>query len=80
MDEKSIYRKCYKKIAFNNLLHTHLKSKSYRKKKIRSKKLLKDKKVLYNSTLTKKSFVIKNLKLIELMTSSTSSNEMSFHF
>ena len=32
MSEKSTYRKCYKKFAFNNLLHTYLKSKSYRRK------------------------------------------------
>ena len=79
MSEKSIYRKCYKKFVFNNLLHTHLKSKSYRKKIIKFEKF-KDKEISYNLTLTKKSFVIENLKLIESMISFTSSNEMSFHF
>ena len=80
MSEKSIYRKYYKKFAFNNLLYTHLKSKSYRKKIIKSEKLFKDKKILYDLTLTKKSFIIKNLKLIKLITSSTFSNEMFFRF
>ena len=79
MSEKSIYRKCYKKFAFNNLLHAHLKSKSYRKKIIKSEKF-KDKKISHNSTLTKKSFIIRNLKLIKSMTSLTSSNEMFFRF
>ena len=80
MNEKSIYRKCYKKFAFNNLLYAHLKSKSYRKKIIKLEELFKDKKISYNSTLTKESFIIKDLKLIELIASSTSSNEMSFRF
>ena len=44
MDEKLIYYKCYKKFAFNNLLHIHLKSKSYRKKIIQSEKSPKIKK------------------------------------
>ena len=29
LSEKLIYYKCYKKNSFNNLLHTHFKSKSY---------------------------------------------------
>ena len=33
ISEKLIYCKCYKKFAFNNLLHIYFKSKSYRKKK-----------------------------------------------
>ena len=78
MSEKSIYRKCYKKFAFNNLLHTHFKSKSCRKKTIKSKKL--PKKILYNSILMKKSFAIRELKLIKLITFFTFSNEMSFRF
>ena len=86
MNEKSRYRKCYKKFAFNNLLYTHFKSKAYRKKIIRFEKLSKNKKISHNSTLTKKSiltkesFIIRKLKLIELITSFTFSNEMSFHF
>ena len=79
MGEKLIYRKCYKKFPFNNLLHTYLKSKSCRKKIIRFEKL-KDKEISHDLTLTKESFIIKNLKLIELMTSFTSSNEISFRF
>ena len=80
MDEKSIYRKYYKKFTFNNLLYIYLKSKSYRRKIIKSKKLFKNKKTSYNSTLTKKSFIIKNLKLIKLITSFTFSNGMFFRF
>ena len=80
MNEKSIYRKCYKEFAFNNLLYIYFKSKSYRRKIIRFEKLFKDKKISYNSTLTKKSFVIKDLKLIKLITLFTSSNGMSFRF
>ena len=80
MSEKSIYRKYYKKFAFNNLLHIHLKSKSYRRKIIKSEKLFKNKKISYVSTLTKEFSIIKNLKLIESITSFTSSNEISFHF
>ena len=79
MNEKSIYRKCYKKFFFNNLLHVYLKSKSYRRKITKSEKL-KNKKISYNSTLTKEFSIIRNLKLIESMTSSISSNEMSFRF
>ena len=41
MNEKSIYHKCYKEFAFNNLLHTHFKSKSYRRKIIKLEKLRK---------------------------------------
>ena len=80
MSEKLIYYKCYKKFAFNNLLYTYLKSKSYRKKIIRSEKLSKNKKILYDSTLTKKSSIIKKLKLIKSITFFTFSNEMSFRF
>ena len=80
ISEKSIYRKCYKKFAFNNLLHTYLKSKSYRRKIVKSKKLFKDKKISYDSILTKEFFIIKDLKLIELITSFTFSNEMFFRF
>ena len=80
MNEKLIYRKCYKKFAFNNLLHIYLKSKSYRRKIIKSEKSSKVKKISHNSTLTKKSFVMKKLKLIELITFFISSNEMSFRF
>ena len=80
INEKSIYRKCYKKFAFNNLLHTHLKSKSYRRKIINFEKLSKDKKILYDSILTKKSFVLRELKLIKLITSFTFSNEIYFRF
>ena len=86
MSEKLIYRKCYKKFAFNNLLYIYLKSKFYRKKITKSEKLSKDKKILYDSiltkksTLTKKSFNIRELKLIKSMTSFTSSNEMFFRF
>ena len=80
MGEKSIYRKCYKKFVFNNLLHIYLKSKSYRRKIIKSEKLSKDKEILYDSTLMKESFIIRELKLIESMTSFISSNEMSFRF
>ena len=79
MGEKSIYRKYYKKFAFNNLLYTHFKSKSYRRKIIRSEKL-KNKKISHDSTLTKEFFLIKDLKLIESITPFTSSNEMSFRF
>ena len=79
MNEKLICRKCYKKFLFNNLLYVYLKSKSYRKKIIKSEKL-KDKGISHNSTLTKKSFIIKDLKLIESMTSFTFSNEISFRF
>ena len=80
MSEKSIYRKCYKKFAFNNLLYTYFKSKSYRRKITKSKKLSKNKKISYNLTLTKESFIIKDLKLIKLITSSTFSNGISFRF
>ena len=80
INEKSIYRKCYKKFVFNNLLHIYLKSKSYRRKIIKFEKLSKDKKISHNSTLMKESFVIRKLKLIELITSFTSSNEMFFRF
>ena len=80
MDEKSIYYKYYKKFVFNNLLHTHLKSKSYRKKIAKSEKLFKDKGISHNSTLTKEFSVTKNLKLIELMTFFIFSNEISFRF
>ena len=79
MSEKSIYRKYYKKFPFNNLLYTHFKSKSCRRKIIKFKKL-KNKRILYDSTLTKKFSVIKNLKLIESMTSFISSNEIFFRF
>ena len=79
MSEKSICRKCYKKFVFNSLLHTYLKSKSYRKKIIKSEKF-KNKKISHDSTLTKKSSIIKNLELIESMTSSIFSNEMFFRF
>ena len=80
MSEKSIYYKCYKKVVFNNLLHAHLKSKSYRKKIIKSEKLFKDKEISYNSTLTKESLIIKNLKLVKSITSFIFSNEISFRF
>ena len=86
MSEKSIYYKCYKKFAFNNLLHAYFKLKSYRRKIIKLEELSKNKKILYNSilikesTLTKKSFIMRKLKLIESITSFTSSNEMSFRF
>ena len=80
MSEKSIYRKCYKEFVFNNLLHTHLKSKSYRRNIIKSKKLFKDKEISYDSTLTKEFFIIKDLKLIKSITSSIFSNEISFRF
>ena len=80
MGEKSIYRKCYKKFAFNNLLHIYLKSKSCRRKIIRFKKLSKDKKISHNSILTKKYSVIRELKLIKSITPFTSSNEMFFCF
>ena len=79
MGEKLIYYKCYKKFVFNNLLHAHFKSKSCRRKIIRFEKF-KDKGISYNSTLTKESFIIRNLKLIESMIFFTSSNEMSFRF
>ena len=79
MNEKSIYRKCYKKFTFNNLLYIYFKSKSYRRKIIKFEKF-KDKRISHDSTLMKKKFIIKNLKLIELITSSTFSNEISFHF
>ena len=46
-NEKLIYYKCYKKFAFDNLLYTHFKSKSYRRKIIKFKKLSKDKKITY---------------------------------
>ena len=80
INEKSIYYKCYKKLAFNNLLHIYLKSKSYWKKIIRSEKLSKNKKISHNLILTKEFFVIRKLKLIELITSFIFSNEMSFRF
>ena len=86
MNEKLIYRKCYKKFAFDNLLYIYFKSKPYRRKIIKFEKLSKDKKILHNltlikeSTLTKKSFIIRKLKLIELITFSISLNEMSFRF
>ena len=78
--EKLICRKCYKKFVFKNLLYTHFKSKSYRKKIIRFKKLSKNKGISYDLTLMKEFSVIKELKLIELMTSSTFSNGISFRF
>ena len=65
---------------FNNLLYIHFKSKFYRRKISKLEKLSINKKLTYESILTKKSFIIKELKLIELMTFFTSSNEMSFHF
>ena len=80
MNEKLIYRKYYKKLAFNNLLHIHFKSKSYQRKIIRFEKLSKDKEISHNLTLTKESFIIKELKLIKLKTSFTFSNEISFRF
>ena len=80
MSEKLICRKCYKKFVFNNLLYIHLKSKSCRRKIIRFNKLSKNKKISHNSTLTKESFIIKKLKLIELITSFISSNEIFFRF
>ena len=80
INAKLIYRKCYKKFAFNNLLHTYFKSKSYRWKIIKLKKLSKDKKITYNSILIKKSFIVKVLKSIKLIVSFSSSNEMSFRF
>ena len=86
INEKSICYKCYKKFAFNNLLHIYLKSKSYRRKITRSEKLSKNKKISHNSilikelTLTKESFIMRELKLIKLMISFTSSNGMSFRF
>ena len=80
MGEKSIYYKYYKKFVFNNLLHIYLKSKSYRRKIIISKKLFKNKEISHISTLTKESFIIRNLKLIESITSFISSNEISFRF
>ena len=80
MNEKSIYRKCYKKFVFNNLLYTYLKSESCRRKIIRFEKLFKNKKISHNSTLMKESLIIKNLKLIESMTSFTFSNEIFFRF
>ena len=78
MSEKLIYRKCYKKFAFNNFLHTHFKSKSCRKKIIRFEKL--SKKISYDLILMKESFAIKELKLIKLIISFTSSNGIFFRF
>ena len=80
MSEKLIYRICYKKFTFHNLLYTHFKSKSYRRKIIRFEKLSKDKKITYDLILTKKSFIIRKLKLIKLITSFILSNEISFRF
>ena len=80
MNEKLICFKCYKKFIFNNHLHTHLKSKSYRRKIIKLEKLSKDKKITYTSILIKESFDIRKLKFIESITSSISSNGISFHF
>ena len=80
MGEKLIYYKYYKKFAFNNLLYIHFKSKSCRRKIVKLKKLSKDKKRTHDSILIKKSFIIKELKLIELITSFTFSNETSFRF
>ena len=68
MSEKLICRKCYKKLAFNNLLHTHFKSKSYRRKTINFEELSKDKITTYDLILIKKSYIIRKLKLIELKT------------
>ena len=65
MSEKLIYYKYYKKFIFNNLLYTHFKSKSYRRKIVKSEKLSKE--ILYDLILMKKSFVIRKLKLIELI-------------
>ena len=79
INEKSICRKYYKKFIFNNLSHIYLKSKSCRRKIIRFEKL-KNKEISHDSTLTKESFVIKDLELIKSMTSLTSSNEISFRF
>ena len=80
MSEKLIYRKCYKKFAFNNLLHIYFKSKSYRRKIIRFEKLSKDKKISHNLILIKEFFIIRELKLIESITSFIFSNEMFFRF
>ena len=80
MNEKLIYYKHYKKFVFNNLLHTHFKSKSYRRNIIRFEKLSKDKKITYDLILIKESYAMRELKLIELITSFISSNQMSFRF
>ena len=44
------------------------------------KKLPKNKKLTHKLILTKESFIIRKLKLIELITSFTSSNEILLHF
>ena len=80
MSEKLICRECYKKFAFNNFLHIHFKSKSYRRNIIKFEELSKDKKIIYDLILTKESFIMRELKLIELITFFTFSNEMSFQF
>ena len=80
MGEKLIYRKYYKKSALNNLLYTHFKSKSCRRKIIKLEELSKNIKLTHKLILTKKSFVIKKLKLIKSIRFFTSSNEISFHF
>ena len=62
MNEKSTYHKYQKKFTFNNLLHTHFRSKFYRRKIMRFEKLQKNKKSLYKSILMKKS-VIKKIEV-----------------
>ena len=80
MSEKLTYRKYQKEFVFNNLLYTHFRSKFYRRKIMRIEELQKNKKSLYEFILTKKSFIIEELKLIELIISFIFSNGISFRF
>ena len=80
MDEKLICFKYYRKLTFDNLLHIHFKSKFYRRKIIKFKKLSKNKKLTYKLIIIKVLFIMRELKLIKLITFFLSLNEIFFHF